>query len=1357
MKSIWAHLLSLLSGRWQLPIVLVVLLATLLPGLGRSGLLDPWEMDRAAVARRMASGPRVLVLEGAHGGLLQTVDRQAPQHYGLIRPSEQGDAGPAATVLLGTAWLNRQLAHAVVIDVDGVLADHSGKVDLLAQQILQIENQNRATALILVGLPAVRPQVQAALGRARAKELGANWHAATGAAILESPEAERALSGVLIGDEPWATPEQLPAVLSQHCPSPWRMPAHKKEGQTATVPWLEAAVIAASFHSLGPSETAARLPSALLAVLTGLLLVLGARRLWGTPQALLTLLVFLTLPMTWGLGRTVSFAAVTPLGWTLAGLGLALGAARASKLWPLWLGLGAVCLLFAQGLSGLVAVSAVALIAAVVLADRALAATTVALLIALGLAALQVYRWAPDDLLWRSLRFTQWSFAAGPDQVHRDFAWFIGQIGFGLYPWGAPLTLGAAWLLGAPGQAPVEPSRQRPGLVLLVALVVVLTVESVLIRSFNHFSAPIGPLAALLTGSLLADVLAGRVGGRLVAVFVGLATLLLHHDLGKEAAAVTRIFAFDPPLQLGTGDLQWPTELQLPKALSALALLSVFGFAASAASPHEPVRQAVDRLRQRRVAGWALGILGILWALDALISLGTKLDVLLKAEANLRNYGHDRIWVTIQGIRPEVLAGATSLLILLLTIALLQIWEDADRRPQWLTRLLGWSRALAAPVPALALIGVAVLGTLLSGLALFAQVRNASWGQALLAGVQSAAFAVPLLLAGALAVVRALLPSAPRTASLLEPLDELARDRFDFAAGLLGLLAVTGIGVGACQGAGTWSYPYLGSIWVLALLATATVIGRADQQAARLAWPSAGLGLWVGSSVFVPMYTRYAQELAEGAGDNTGLSAGQYLGKLLIASPDCAILVLGAAVVVAIRFADARPPWRRWLEAAVGLSATLQRPAVATGLLVAAGIAFTGGYAFSLLPGLSLHFSQKHLLQRIAEAGGAQQDDHGNPRTYSYGSAKTGGDNNFYTQSMPKLEDRQAVLAVLAGENTAARITDNARGGATRTVLLPGWNPLTDSNHDGKRDQDSWFGLVTAVAGTNIQVQGAHLTPHQWQGATAWNASGKSSDIVDNGADSITLAQDLSLTADDPTRGVLVLDKATDAKAHVYAAATPIQRFVVVPKDSFSELNHAFRSAHAGAPVPVLDAASSRLVLASNVLIPGQESQNWLAKSLISQAQFDQTPGVNKIYVNFDNSIELIGYRLADNSVARSQKYKMTLYWRVKKPTSTSWKLFMHPHPLHLDRWPLTQPDTSEDENKPCVGCFQTNHWLAGDIIADSFEQEVPLGTQSGPNEIILGWYTPGSDQRMPVLSASGPGVIKHSDNRATIGQLQIR
>ena len=71
--------------------------------------------------------------------------------------------------------------------------------------------------------------------------------------------------------------------------------------------------------------------------------------------------------------------------------------------------------------------------------------------------------------------------------------------------------------------------------------------------------------------------------------------------------------------------------------------------------------------------------------------------------------------------------------------------------------------------------------------------------------------------------------------------------------------------------------------------------------------------------------------------------------------------------------------------------------------------------------------------------------------------------------------------------------------------------------------------------------------------------------------------------------------------------------------------------------------------------------------------------------------------------------------------------------------------------------CFQTNHWLQGDLIADSFEQEVPLGTNSGPNEIILGWYSPSGEQRMTLLSATGDGVVKHSDNRVTIGHLQIR
>ena len=58
------------TSRWwqRLSAVQAVLAAALvalflLPGLGSSGLLDPWEMDRAAVARRIAGSRQVLVID----------------------------------------------------------------------------------------------------------------------------------------------------------------------------------------------------------------------------------------------------------------------------------------------------------------------------------------------------------------------------------------------------------------------------------------------------------------------------------------------------------------------------------------------------------------------------------------------------------------------------------------------------------------------------------------------------------------------------------------------------------------------------------------------------------------------------------------------------------------------------------------------------------------------------------------------------------------------------------------------------------------------------------------------------------------------------------------------------------------------------------------------------------------------------------------------------------------------------------------------------------------------------------------------------------------------------------------------
>jgi hypothetical protein len=1351
--------------RWQGLVAPLVLAALLLPGLGGPGLLDPWEMDRAAVARRMAGGPRVLVVESSHGELLPQLERAAPRRYGLARPSEAGDTSAATALVQANSWLGKQVAHAIVIDADAALAGRSGLTPaVLADRVVGLSAQEPGAAVLVA---TTHPEVlHEALARARARELQAVWKAATQTSVLDGAEVEGALARMLAGGDLLTTPDQLATQLAEHVPSPMRLAVHKKDNASVAMPWLDAALTAMSLRALGPTEAAARLPGALCVLLAGWLVVWGVRRLWGPREAWLALGVYLTLPLTWGLAHAVTLEASAPLGLLLVVVGLALGDREPRGL--VLLAPGLAVLLAGQGMAGLAMAVGTALASALVAGGRRLWGATLASALVLGLAALWIYRWAPADPLLRGLRFSWASFGPGPDQFHRDFAWFIGQLGFAVYPWGAVLVLGLARLLGAPAdrQQPAA-DRVRPGAVVLAGLVVGLAVEAILVRQFQHFVAPVGAVVAVIVAVALGDLWLGHVGGRVTALFVLLATFLLHHDIGKEAAAVTRFFAFDPPPQLGTGEVTWPTELSLPRALRAVALLAVLVFALGAARVHEPLAQAVLRLRRARAAAWALGVVGTLWLLDALISLGTKLDVLLKALANTTNYHHDRVYVTLMAIRPEVIAGATAfVLLLVLAIAATRLDRSDFARLPWLRLPLQLASLVDGVWVTLTLATVAAVTVLLAGCSVFVHVRAASWGQALAVGFSSAAFWVPAGLLLTLFGTRLLARRWPvldpyRDDSLLAPLTAPLVEQAPVVLGLTGLAAVAGIGVGASQAVVTWSWPYLAAVWLFALVVTLAVLARAQFRAAGYGWVLAGFALVVVGSLFGPLAARYVAEHRDAAAVGQEAvevrEAWKYLARVLLLAPDALACWLLAGLLLVNRWAGQRQGVARWFDRAVALVRQLERPAVGVGALLAAGVVFAVAFAGALLPGMAVHFSQKHLLVRVAEAAGTTPDPSGAPRVFTYGSSRSGGDNNFYTQSLPRIDDKAAILGLLGDRNVATRITDNAEGGATRLLAVPGWRDALDGNRDGRRDAPAFFGIASRVDGARVQVADARWQPGQWQGATLYGSGATGVGVLDNTADTMTLAAPATLTAEDPNRGAFTLDKGGDPAGREHAGSQPVGRFVLLAKDAFSELNHAFRQANDGAFVPVLDAASSRLVLATNRLPAGRTDQNWLRQAVIRQKDFDALTGLQRVYVNFDNSIELIAYKLAEPAVARSQKYKLTLYWRVKKPTATSWKLFMHPHPLHLDRWPLTPPDPSEDDNKPCNGCFQTNHWLAGDIIVDAFEQEVPLGTQSGPNEIILGWYNPSGDNRLPVITATGHGVVKHGDNRATIGQLLVR
>lgn len=1333
--------------RWQWPIAIAVLAAVLLPGLGRAGLLDPWEMDRAAVARRMAMAPRVVVVDGPAGTLLGELEQKYGTTYQFSRAGNRAEATALAALQQASQRLGREVAHGLVIDGDALV--QGGNLADAAAAVATIETQNKGIAVVVVS-SAPQRELTEALAKARVRSLAQGWRGPLTAGWLEKDSEGETLWPLFAGMESTAARAQVGEVLAKAVPSPWTWPVHKRDAQLQAVPWLDAAATGASLRALGPSEAAARLPSALMILLTGLWCMFVARRLWGLRAGWLALLAAATLPSMVGFARILTLETAPVLGTALVVGALALGATATARLWWLGYALGAAILLLGQGLAGAVVAASLATAWLVVAPERRWShwATAVGAGALLAV-ALAVVLGNQDSWLLRGLRFTQAPFSSGPDQYHRDFAWFVGQVGFASFPWGPAVAVGLGSLLASDRQT--SPQRWQAGAALLLGLLVPYAVVAVLIHNFHHFVLPAAGAMVLAATAMLVDLLDGRIKGRAAAVFVALATLLLHREISHGADSVTRFLAFDPPLQPpgGTGNLVWPEVLTLPKPLHMLTLLAVMAFAVGLGQPFAAVRTAVERLRTARAAGWTLGLLGLAWALDALVSLGTKLDVLLKTQAQTTNYNYDRLWVTIQDTRPEVMAGAAAVGLLLLTTLL--TGGDSTGWRRFLRPLVRLAAVVARPVPALTLGAVGAAMVLFSGISKLLQLQpNLGTGGALAAGLGSSAFLTPVALVVAAAVARLVLPQDDRD-SLWTPLARWMRDHAVVALGLLGLLAVAGIGVGASQASGTWSWPlYLVGCWWLALLGVLVAVGTAAGNPALLGWPTVAAGIVAMQVLFGPLAARYIQETQPSS------EAYAYLARVLVASADSALWVVAAAAVAVNRWALDRDKLRSALDRGVALLGNLEQPRWAMAALVAGGVFFASGYAYTLLPDLSLHFSQKHLLQRIADAGGHGPDEQGEPRTFAHGG-QSGGDNNFYMQSLPIIEDRQAVLSLLGGDNVAARVVDNASGGATRLVPLPGWEATLDADGNGQRDQPAYFGLVAKAEGAHLKMAKANWQPNQWQGAAVYAPAGQTATVVENGKDDLTLSQPLNVTSDDGNKGWIVLDKAKGENDWQHAAEKAVQRFVILPRDSFSDLNHTFRQAHAGRHIPLLDDSSSRLVLAANVLLPSQPDQNWLKKALITEAEVGQQKGLRKIFANFDNTIHLIGYKLADSAVSRSQKYKMTLYWKVVKPTSVSWKLFMHPHPLHLDRWPLTQPDPSEDENKPCNGCFQTNHWMPGDVIADYFEQEVPLGTNAGPSEIILGWYNPSSDTRLPLLSATGPGVIKHGDNRVTIGHLQVR
>ena len=395
------------------------------------------------------------------------------------------------------------------------------------------------------------------------------------------------------------------------------------EGRAALAPGpgLRAALPAAGLRLFGPGEAAARLPGALTALLTALLVLVAGRILHGPRQGWLGAWLLATMPAFVLSARQLTSEAPLLCAFALciAGLGgfvVRAGAGRLRRagylaLGCVGLGLGTI----AGGLLLGLAVPALALVAALLVSNRAgagagrpiralLWASAVAAGLVLVLAVIVPYR--PGELSFR----LGGVLAHAPGEASFDVV--LRAFGFGAFPL-APLAFFA--LLHpvgddgpAPGEETANPNhavdahnRRFADLFLLLLAAFALAAGTVRAQLTGEMTLAFLPAAALAMARFIEQQRQAPAGNPLLAILIAGGAVMVARDLGQTPVALVAP-------HLGGSTWSWPVTIEVRAPLLALGLTAAAGLGILALGARGRIRQVAPILLLGSTALLALGM-----------------------------------------------------------------------------------------------------------------------------------------------------------------------------------------------------------------------------------------------------------------------------------------------------------------------------------------------------------------------------------------------------------------------------------------------------------------------------------------------------------------------------------------------------------------------------------------------------------------------------------------------------------------------------------------------------------------------------------------------------------------------------
>jgi hypothetical protein len=141
-----------------------------------------------------------------------------------------------------------------------------------------------------------------------------------------------------------------------------------------------------------------------------------------------------------------------------------------------------------------------------------------------------------------------------------------------------------------------------------------------------------------------------------------------------------------------------------------------------------------------------------------------------------------------------------------------------------------------------------------------------------------------------------------------------------------------------------------------------------------------------------------------------------------------------------------------------------------------------------------------------------------------------------------------------------------------------------------------------------------------------------------------------------------------------------------------------------------------------------------LAKVTVKQVKrnFELPQDVTQVSALLNEEIELVGFRLDDETVKPNDSFGLTLYWRSLRPAQANYTVFIH----------AVGPDKSmrgQWDSMPVQGTVPTSGWLPGEIIEDHHEVLMDKDAPPWKYDVLIGMYDATTGQRLPIHSVKSP------------------